>query len=75
MLFKATIEILLEADSEAEACDTVSETMRPLLRGHGGDAFLDWQYTRKALAGPDQFSTPVQTDGAEFSEWADGATG
>ena len=30
--FKATIEILVDADGEAEACDCVSETLREVLR-------------------------------------------
>lgn len=30
--YKATIEILVDVGCEAEACDCISETMRPLLR-------------------------------------------
>jgi hypothetical protein len=49
-LFRATIEVLLEVDSEEEACDALSEGLRPLLQefqrpGHAHDsAFVDWRY-------------------------------
>ncbi|RUX60131.1 hypothetical protein [Mesorhizobium sp. M7A.F.Ca.CA.002.12.1.1] len=37
-----TVEILLEADGEGEACDAIAETMRPLLKEFGGECFIDW---------------------------------
>ncbi len=38
-VYRATIHIAVEADSEAEACDYISETMR--------GAVMDWEYTQE----------------------------
>lgn len=47
--YKATVEILLEVDSEGEACDAVAEAMRPLLReftpaDQPSSCWIDWRY-------------------------------
>lgn len=34
--YLATVKLLIEAESEAEACDAVAEALRP--------AFVDWSY-------------------------------
>ena len=64
-LYKATIEILVEAREHAEACDAVSEAMRPLLKKYAAkpehNSFVDWQYV--AAGGP------TIEDGAEFDEY------
>jgi hypothetical protein len=42
---KATIEILVDVDSEAEACDAIAETLRDQLREfHPGSCVIDWRY-------------------------------
>jgi len=52
-IFKATIDIYLEASAEGEACDAVAETLRPLLKRYTPDScILDWQYN-PAHAYPD----------------------
>lgn len=43
--FKATIDVLVEAASEAEACDCIAETLRPHLREFSpGSSLIDWRY-------------------------------
>jgi hypothetical protein len=44
--YKATIEVLIEADSEADACDAINEGLRPLLREFCEDEtpWIDWRY-------------------------------
>lgn len=63
MLFKATIEILLDVETEAEACDALSEGLRPLLRNFAKrpeqTAFIDWRYSDSACL-------PLEDDGAAF---------
>jgi hypothetical protein len=45
-VYVARIYIAVEADSHAEACDAVSEALRPLLREHEPESsVLDWHYT------------------------------
>ena len=45
-LFKATIEVLLEAGEEGEAEDALSESIRPLLREFSTpeSCWIDWRY-------------------------------
>lgn len=58
--FKATIELLVEADCEAEACDCISETLRGLLDEFSPPSpLIDWRY-----AGP--AGEPQPDDGAGF---------
>lgn len=47
-LFLARVEILLQVASEGEACDALSETLRPLLIEFGGEVFVDWRYADQA---------------------------
>jgi hypothetical protein len=56
MLFKATIQLLIETDDEAHACDAIAEALRPMLQEFGGDALVDWKYV----------SDPAEHDGAGF---------
>jgi hypothetical protein len=67
-LWKATVELLLEADSEDEVHDAVSETLRPLTGQ--GYAFLDWQYLDwRENALNSEPTNPVPTTGEEFAEY------
>ncbi|OBZ97482.1 hypothetical protein ADU59_00180 (plasmid) [Pararhizobium polonicum] len=44
-LFKATIELLINVDREAEACDCIAESLRELLREFSpGSPLIDWRY-------------------------------
>jgi hypothetical protein len=43
--FIATVQVVVLADSEGEACDGISETLRPLEERLGGNFLLDWRYT------------------------------
>lgn len=49
MIFKATINVFVDVDCEAEACDALSEGLRPLLRRYAekpeDTCFVDWAYT------------------------------
>lgn len=40
-LYRAVVEVLVEAENEAEAMDAVAEMLRPLLETGN---MLDWQY-------------------------------
>lgn len=53
--YKATIEILIWVDDEGEACDCISETMRPLLREFAGpeSSVIDWRYAENGGPEPD----------------------
>lgn len=52
--FKATIELLIWTDSEAEACDVVSETLRPHLQAFDLEsALIDWKYAEMGDPAPD----------------------
>ena len=46
--FKATIEVLVSADSEAEACDAIAGGLRPLLKAYADEPtwtnWIDWRY-------------------------------
>lgn len=43
-IYFATVKIAIEANSDGEACDAISETLRPLM----GEAIIDWEYTTNA---------------------------
>lgn len=62
-LFMATIELLIDVPSEAEACDAVSETLRPLLKEFAENpadtCFVDWRYS-------DAHTIPTLHDGSGF---------
>ena len=47
-LYRAVVEVLVEADNEAGAMDAVAEMLRPLLQDPTCN-MLDWQYA----VGPD----------------------
>jgi hypothetical protein len=54
MLYKATIQILVDVIDEAEACDCIAEAMRPLLREFSPDsAVVDWRYIADGAPIPD----------------------
>jgi hypothetical protein len=54
VLYKATIQILVDVIDEAEACDCIAETMRPLIREFLPDsAVVDWRYTADGAPIPD----------------------
>ena len=46
--YRATIDVLLQCDSEAEACDAVTEALWPLLKTCADEpsetAWIDWKY-------------------------------
>ena len=61
--FKATIEVLVDVASEAEACDAISEAIRPMLQEFGADsAWVDWRYCDAA-----SYPTPSNGAGFEYS--------
>ena len=44
-LYKATIDVLVETDSEIEAADCIAEAMRPILRNFAPtSSVIDWKY-------------------------------
>lgn len=48
-IYKATIDIFVEVDSEPEACDGIAEALRDLLRRYQTDdqpqsCIIDWHY-------------------------------
>jgi hypothetical protein len=45
MIFKATIEVFVDVESDAEAADAISETMREHLRRYAPlSCVVDWNY-------------------------------
>ena len=61
--FKATIEVLVEAECEASACDAVSEGLRPILREFvesGESNLIDWRYA------PNGDPEPSEGEGFEY---------
>jgi len=47
--YKATIEILVDVEDEASACDCIAEAMRPLLREFTpSSSVIDWRYLADA---------------------------
>lgn len=64
MYYKAQIEILIEVDDEASACDALCETLRPLLKTFDpASSIIDWRYA-------DDHNVPVPDSGDGF-EYAD----
>jgi hypothetical protein len=62
--FKASLELLVEADGIGDACDAVSEALRPLLRTfEPTSSVIDWRYA-------DNCSVPEEHNGSGF-EYAD----
>lgn len=59
--YKAQIEVLVDAENEAEACDAISEGLRPMLREFSPTPtnWIDWRYS-------DSASYPVSHDGTGF---------
>ncbi|TRL29003.1 hypothetical protein FM996_18190 [Methylosinus sporium] len=54
MLYKATIQILVDVNDEPDACDCIAETMRPLLREFSRDSVIvDWRYASDGAPTPD----------------------
>lgn len=61
MPYIATIQVLLDVETEGEACDALAEGLRPLLqtfRPPYPSAFVDWRYTEDG--------GPVPADGTGF---------
>ena len=43
--YRAIVEIYVEVENEAEACDAISEMLRPMLQEHEPmSCFVDWNY-------------------------------
>lgn len=64
MYFVAKIEILIAANDQNEACDAISETMRPLLRTFNSEScIIDWRYSGNASV-----PTPHSGEGFEYAE-------
>lgn len=59
MLYKATVQILVDVKDDTEACDCIAEMMRPLLREFSpGSDVIDWCY--------DSAGAPIPDDGRGF---------
>lgn len=64
-LYKATIEVLVDVANEDEACDAISEAIRPMLRTfEPSSSWIDWRYANGGL------NVPYEHDGQGF-EYAD----
>lgn len=63
--YKATIDVLVDAENYYEACDAIAEGMRPLLREYAllpaETAWIDWRY---AASGP----VPDSGEGFELAD-------
>ncbi len=58
-MWKSTIEIYLDVQSEAEAMDATAEMLRPLLRTYEpASALVDWNHAR-------QYGTPSPTPASD----------
>lgn len=70
--FKATIEVLLKVDSDAEACDAIAEPIREMLNAFQKDgdesAWIDWKYA------PNGHPEPHDGAGFEYAEPAEEST-
>jgi hypothetical protein len=62
MLHIAKIELLLDVEDEAQACDAIAETLREQLREYSTpeSCFIDWRYAEEGLP------TPHSGEGFEF---------
>jgi hypothetical protein len=65
--YAATIDILIHAESEAEAMDAIAEALRPLLKAFAVDpnktAWVDWQYNNEHRPAIEE------SDGTGFEEY------
>lgn len=66
--YKATIEVLVEVNSEAEACDAIAEAIRPILKMFSPpeaapSAWVDWRY-----ANGHAIPEPHNGEGFEYAE-------
>lgn len=68
--YMATIELLVEAASEAEACDAISEGMRPNFREFAGpsSSWIDWRYADDGSERGAQWPKPHDGEGFEYAE-------
>lgn len=55
--YVATIKVLLVANSDAEACDAMAESMRPMLQTFCDNQsnIVDWRYAKDGI-GPDRIT-------------------
>jgi hypothetical protein len=65
-VYIAHVLIAVEAGSEAEACDAISESLRSCMIKH--PAFIDWQYAKDASG---TLSLPVDAGLKEIEEEGD----
>lgn len=65
MIYKATIELYVEADSWPEACDAVAEGLRDNLRAFAGNysSWIDWRYSGESL--PEE-ATAAEIEALEY---------
>lgn len=69
IIYKATIELYLAVDRQAEACDAVAETMRDHLRAWTPEScIVDWRYTPDGKGG---WSAPVIASADEIAQLED----
>lgn len=60
--YMAKIEVLIDADSEADACDVIAQAMKPALRVSNPDSsIIDWRYHST-------FPQPHSGDSFEYGE-------
>lgn len=73
MPFIATIAILVDVETEAEAADAVAETMRQHMQQHEPKScFRDWNYDDGGGAFPSiQEVLPIPADFAPDQPWPD----
>jgi hypothetical protein len=64
MIFKATIEVFVDVESDAEAADAISETMREHLRRYAPlSCVVDWNYAPSSF--PLKPATAAEIDALE----------
>lgn len=69
-IFRATIELFVQADSEAEACDAIAETMRDHLRKYApSSAILDWQYESDPYMPQEATNAQLMRIAAQSPDW------
>lgn len=72
MPYVATICILVDVDSEAEAMDAIAETMRPLMQPFNSTSCLrDWMWDNAAPEGELIKVGPIHSDFQMDNEWPD----
>lgn len=68
MVFKATIHLFVDVEDEPEACDCISEALRPLLRRFEPESsVVDWSYAH----GGKTYTYPVPATQEEISNLED----